>query len=249
MSSNLRSFGMISTTLWQSDKFLKLQDPIERLVYIWLHTSQKTCAGALRVGPAHAYEELDFIKNLEHAEEVFQKLNDVKLIVWFKPYIIIENYLQFNPVKTSRHAIGAFKEVLGLPSCEGKEKLFTALCKQKGTHSLKFWRDKDDEPHEVMHGINSYLETLNGAESLSDDIDMTPLEPPYDPIVTPSGKSKNKTKKDKLEMKTSPTSAVEDGTDESDQVSTEAAQGTEEKHLKGATEAAKSSPLVQKYNH
>jgi hypothetical protein len=208
MSSHLRPFGMISTSLWQSEKFQTVKNLDTRLAYIWLHTSQKTCAGVLRIGAAHLYEEIDFVESIEDAEDIFLQLSNAGLIEWCKPYVIIGNYLRFNPVKSYRHAIGAFNEVLALPDGEPKQKLFALLQKQKGARDLAKWRDKAGEPHRVIFAMNDYI------VGLEDEVDfdgnnqdcLNPSETPYEPLMNPSGKSRSKSINEKGESITLPSS-------------------------------------------
>lgn len=214
MSSHLRPFGMIGTSLWQSAKFQGIKSLEARLAYIWLHTSQKTCAGVLRIGAAHLVEEVDFIESMDHAKSTYHELSDAGLIEWCKPYVIIHNFLRFNPIKSYRHAIGAFNEVLVLPDGEAKERLFKALQKQKGAVDLLNWRDKAGEPHRVIFAINDFLAGLEDRivkletefakldnEAIIVDC-VNPSEAPHEPLTTPSGKSRSKSINEKVESRT-----------------------------------------------
>ncbi len=199
MSSHLRPFGMIGTSLWQSTKFQGIESLETRLAYIWLHTSQKTCAGVLRIGAAHLVEEVDFVESLEAAEDIFHQLSNAGLIEWCKPYVIIGNFLRFNPVKSYRHAIGAFNEILALPDGEPKKELFASLQVQKGAQDLVKWRDKAGEPHRVIFAMNDYIVGLE--DEIDSDIQdyLNPSETPHEPLTTPSSKSRSKSKNEKGE--------------------------------------------------
>jgi hypothetical protein len=199
---------MISTSLWQSEKFQTVKNLDTRLAYIWLHTSQKTCAGVLRIGAAHLYEEVDFVESIEDAEDIFLQLSNAGLIEWCKPYVIIGNFLRFNPVNTYRHAIGAFNEVLALPDGEPKKKLFSALIKTKGARDLAEWRDKKSEPHKVIFAIHEYTSALGedeASKSENNDI-LSCSETPHEPLMNPSGKSRNININEKGESITHPSS-------------------------------------------
>ncbi|MDA8585563.1 hypothetical protein N9L47_04740 [Rhodobacteraceae bacterium] len=187
----MRNFGLISTTVWQSERFASLASLDARLAYIWLHTSAKTCAGVLRIGPAHLLEEVDFVTTLERASAIFTELADAGLISWIRPYVMIQKYLSFNSVKSYKHAIGAFKEVLAMPDCEAKASLLHELQKHKGAIDLAAWRNKSGEPHDVLFDIYSYL---------SDHPDT--LDTPSKPYGNPSGISTNEIKKENAERKT-----------------------------------------------
>lgn len=155
--SNLREFGLIRTGIWQSERFKSLKTSEPKLAYIWLHTSFKTSAGVMRVGPAHLLDEVDFVDSLDHAEELFKELEAAGLIIRNRPFIIITKYVTANPIKAYRHAIGAFREVLALHNSDEKQALMKALQKQKGAMDLVKWRDKNGEPHEVLHEINAFF--------------------------------------------------------------------------------------------
>ena len=189
--SHLRDFGLISTTLWQSECFTSIDALDARLAYIWLHTGQKTCAGVMRIGPAHLFEEVDFVGNLERASEIFCELSDADLISWQRPYTIIKRFLRHNPVTSYRHAIGAFKEVLAMPDCDAKTELMRELQKHKGAIDLAAWRSKSGEPHDVLFDVHQYLtEQIN------------PIDTPSEPLGNPSGISTSKNIKEKGEGRT-----------------------------------------------
>jgi hypothetical protein len=194
MTNSMRPFGMISTSIWQSVRFCELKANDARLAYLWLHTSAKTCAGALRIGPAHLLEEVDFVETLERANEIFAELQKAELIAWNRPYVVIAKYLSFNPVKTYRHAIGAFKEALSLPDGEMKSNLMHELQRHEGAKELARWRNKSGDPHDVMFSIHHFLEVH----------DANPSEPPSDPIRIPSGKMRTENEKEKGELRTGP---------------------------------------------
>ncbi len=155
--SGLRAFGLVSTSIWQSNRFTSLERLDARLAYIWLHTSSKTSAGILRIGPAHLFEETDFIDSLDRASEVFEELSDAKLIQRHRPYVVLNKYITHNPVKTYKHAIGAFNEALAMPEGEAKTRPIEELEKQRGAMELARWRDKSGEPHPVLFDIHSYM--------------------------------------------------------------------------------------------
>lgn len=194
--SGLRDFGLIRTTLWQSERFMSIQALDTRLAYIWLHTSFKTSAGVLRIGPPHLLDEVDFFKDLDRCEEVFQELERAGLIMRAKPFTIITKYLEANPVKTFRHAIAAYREVLVLPENGYKHALLAALKNQQGALKLAVWRDKEDNPHEVIHEINTYF---MGSESDPEPIG-SPSETHQEGIVRGTVRIENiKYKKEKRE--------------------------------------------------
>ncbi len=193
MSSGLRPFGLISTTIWQSEKFNQLATDQARLGYIWLHTSAKTCAGVLRVGPATLFEEFPQFQTLEQANDVFRDFQRVGLIHWFRPYVVLNGYLRFNPVRTCKHAIAAFREALALPDCDAKLDLIRQLRLQPGAPKLVEWRSKDGEAHDVLHALNAYLM----AHMTDGDAAVYPLDRVSDGIGYPSGKSKNTNIKEK----------------------------------------------------
>ena len=185
MISGMRAFGLISTTIWQSEKFNALRSDQSRLCYIWLHTSAKTCAGVMRVGPAHLLEEVETVETLEQANEIFRDFERVGIVQWLRPYVIMVGYLQFNPVKTYKHAIGAFKEALALPECEAKRTLVDQLKRQSGAMALAKWRSKGEEPHEVLFAIERYLNAQNPEPAL------IPLDGVSEQVGYPTGRSKN----------------------------------------------------------
>lgn len=195
MNSGMRAFGLISTTVWQSKKFNALSSDQARLCYIWLHTSAKTCAGVMRVGPAHLLEEVESVTTLEQANEIFKDFERVGIVRWLRPYLVLVGYLQFNPVRTYKHAIGAFKEALALPDCETKHELVDQLKRQSGAMALAKWRSKNGEPHEVLFAIEAYLSSKN----TKSDTKLTPLDGVSNPSEYPSGKSKNTNVKEKGE--------------------------------------------------
>jgi hypothetical protein len=197
MTHGMRSFGLISTTIWQSERFNALSSDQARLCYVWLHTSAKTCAGVMRVGPAHLLEEMASVETLEQAIEIFNDFERVGIVEWFRPYVVLVGYLQFNPVKTYKHAIGAFKEALALPDCEAKHALITHLKQQSGAMALATWRTKGGEPHEVLFSIEAYLSLRN----LELDTALTPLDAVSHPSECPSGKSRNTNIKEKGELR------------------------------------------------
>ncbi|MFY0691325.1 MAG: hypothetical protein JXR14_05305 [Paracoccaceae bacterium] len=168
--STLRPFGLISTTIWQSEKFTGLKALDTRLAYIWLHTSAKTCAGVLRVGPAHLFEEVDFVETLDRASEIFEEMEAAKIIKWQRPYVVITNFLAFNNVKSYRHAIGAFSEVLAMPESEAKTQLIKELQQQPGSRDLSKWRNKNDDPHPVLFQISEYFsDNLNPSGTVQEE--------------------------------------------------------------------------------
>lgn len=222
----LRPFGLISTTLWQSAKFTRLTAMDSRLAYIWLHTSQKTCAGVLRVGPAHLLEEVDFVDTLDRASGIFTELQEAGLIDWQRPYVVLGNFLAFNPVKTFRHAIGAFNETLAMPDGETKTRLMNEIRRTPGAMDLANWRDKNGNPHEVILKIH---------EHFSDE--LNPSETPDEGLGNPPGIKRMKKKKEKGEYRT-PVSA------EAPTVPAEMSQHLLRKE-QGPREATKLSPLAQ----
>ena len=196
MTTGLRPFGLISTTVWQSERFTNLNSLDTRLAYLWLHTSAKTCAGVLRIGPAHLLEEVDYVPTLERASEIFTELVNARLIQWVRPFVVIQNYSRFNPVKSYRHAIGAFKEALALPDSDAKHAVICELKRQPGAMDLAKWRNKAGEPHEVLFAIEAYLNADN----------LNPSETPNEPIGNPSGINRSRNINEKGEGRTPPES-------------------------------------------
>lgn len=234
----MRDFGLISTTVWQSERFSALEALDTRLAYLWLHTSAKTCAGVMRVGPAHLFEEVDFVDSLDRAVQVFSEMSEAELIDWIRPYVVIKKYLSFNPVKSYKHAIGAFKEVLAMPDCTEKTALVCELQKQKGAMDLANWRNKAGDPHDVMFDIYGHL------SEHSDPIDTL-----SEPILNPSGISRSKNRKEKGERRS--------GAEDRDQVVEAAGQSlsgnveglrkgedVEDNSQQGPSESLKRSALV-----
>lgn len=187
LSSHLRDFGLIRSTIWQSERFCQLESLDARLAYIWLHTSQKTCAGVLRIGPAHMTDELDFIDDVDQAEAIFEDLARVGLIYRTRPFIVIRQFLKATPCKSYKHAIAALKECFGLPDGQIKTELFEQIREQKGTFTLVTWRDKDDQPHSLVFQINTYLQQLEN-ERLEAQAELNPLDTPYEGYGGGSGK-------------------------------------------------------------
>ncbi len=227
--SNLRRFGLLATSIWQSDRFTSLEHLDARLAYLWLHTSAKTSAGAMRTGPAHLFEEVDFIESLERASDIFEELVEAKLIHWQRPYVIINKYLSHNPVKSYRHAIGAFKEALALPNCEAKSGLISELQKQSGAMDLASWQDKNGQPHPVLFDICAYLHERSD-----------PSDTPPEPFGNPSGKIYKENENEKGERITSPgTEFLQDGTPDRTQSS------DSQRRPEGPTEELKRSRLAR----
>lgn len=240
MSNSLRSFGMISTSIWQSEKFTKLKSRESQLAYLWLHSSAKTCSGVLRAGPAHLFEECNFVDSLELGNEIFLELHSVEMINHMRPYAVITDYLRFNPVKSFRHAIGAFKEVLALPDCEAKAELFMELQKHKGSRDLVAWRDKDGNCHDILVEIMTYLETISDGFEHVEPF-ASPLQCPSEGVGNPSGKIKNTKKKEK-------SLTVRDPMTQGAVVTTRPVQSDREERPMLASEAAKQSELVKRFN-
>lgn len=185
--SGLREFGLIRTTLWQSERFKSLEQLDARLAYMWLHTSYKTSAGVLRIGPPHLLDELDFVETLDRAEGIFEELKATGLIKRERPFAVITKYIAANPVKTYRHAIGAFKEVLSVPECAAKHCAMSELKKQKGAMELVNWRDKAGQPHQIIHRINAYF-----SDEMPDPEPLTnPSETPNDGFGRGTGRIEN----------------------------------------------------------
>lgn len=185
MSSHLREFGLIRSTIWQSERFCSLERLEAQLAYFWLHTGQKTCAGVLRLGPAHMADELNFLSDVPAATRVLDELEGVGLIVRVKPFVVITQFLKATPVKSYRHAIAAFRECFSLPDCEVKRVLFKELQHQKGAIDLTVWRNKQNEPHAVLFDIHAYAEQL--VDQVPEPL-LNPLHTPSTPIGEGSGK-------------------------------------------------------------
>ncbi len=240
---------MISSKIWTSEKFLSLENLRDRMAYIWLHCSQKTSAGVLRLGPAHMADELDFVGDIANAEEVFEALERAGLIVRQKPFVTIVNFLRFNPVKTYRHAISAWKEVLLLPDSEIKRQTYAELRGAKGTLDLIAWRNKDGQPHEVIFEMERLASQIEGWESeampsepdIHSDATANPSDTPNGPISIPSDTHANGVetpsgkpiiKKEKREIR------PEAATGSAPTASTSAPSATDERHRRGARPTA-----------
>lgn len=192
-----RSFGMVSTTIWQSDKFNSLERLDARLAYIWLLASGRTCAGVLRVGPAHLYEEASIVETHERSTEIFSELKAANLIDWFKPYVVILGYVNFNPIKSQNHAVAAFREVLALPKGKAKRQLLQILKKQRGARILIEHRDKSGNPHELLFELHAHFEEVGEEEDSALSI-RNPSERVSKPLQYPSGTSKTKIENEKV---------------------------------------------------
>jgi len=84
--ASYRPFGMIRSGIWQSERFMSVASNDARLAYFWMHTSYKTCAGVLRIGPYHLLAEVDFVQDIARAEEIFNELEAAGLIVVLHPF-------------------------------------------------------------------------------------------------------------------------------------------------------------------
>lgn len=192
-----RAFGMIRTKIWQSERFTSVAAADARLAYFWMHTSYKTSAGVLRIGPYHLLEEVDLVQDLARAEAIFEELAKADLIVVHRPFVVITKFLKANPVKSWKHAVGALGDILELPEGELRNALMDELIQHVGTRQLVDWRDKSGEPHPLVHVINAYL--------LEKDEDWSELYPnPSNSLYegNGSGFSKKENNKEKKEHRT-----------------------------------------------
>ena len=214
-----RRFGLLLTSIWQSEKFLSLTDPNDRLAYIWLHTSLKTSAGVLRVGPASLVDEVDFLNTLEEGLETLERLRAAGLIIWMKPFVIICKYVSANPPESWQHAVGALNEVLSLPKCTEKGEMLVRLRDTNGYRKLVKRGEKIGEPHKSVmraHEYSAECDKYHSSDMASprDDthsitrFDPTdtlskPLQNPFDGVSI-EVKEKNKNRTSEEEKKEGP---------------------------------------------
>jgi len=195
--ASYRPFGMIRSGIWQSERFMSVASNDARLAYFWMHTSYKTCAGVLRIGPYHLLAEVDFVQDIARAEEIFNELEAAGLIVVLHPFVVITKFLEANPVTSWRHAVGAISDILELPEGELKDALLDEVLRHEGTRKLVAWRDKNGEPHPLVHVINAHLIEQNGNQF--EDL-PNPSQTHSD--VFGMGTSKKENEKQKEELRT-----------------------------------------------
>jgi len=190
-----RPFGIIKTSIWQSERFLSVVSLDARLAYFWMHTSYKTCAGVLRIGPYHLLAEVDFVQDIERAEVIFSELEAAGLIVVLRPFVVITKFLEANPAKNWRHAVGAIGDILELPEGELRDALLDEARRHEGTLKLVKWRDKNGEPHPLVNVINAHL--LEQFDNQSEQL-PNPSHTHSEGFGMGTSKKENKKKKEEL---------------------------------------------------
>ena len=112
-----RDFGKISTTLWQSKKFRKLESDKARLLYVYLHTNPLgNGAGCFQLFPEFGTKQLGW--SLEEYRENLHALEIADLIEvdWTEDGILINNFLTFSPPTNPKHALGLIRHIEKVPS-------------------------------------------------------------------------------------------------------------------------------------
>jgi hypothetical protein len=211
--ASYRPFGMIRSGIWQSERFRSVASDDARLAYFWMHTSYKTCAGVLRIGPYHLLAEVDFVKGIERAEAIFNELEGAGLIIVLRHFVVIAKFLEANPVKSWMHAAGAIGDILELPEGELRGALFEEVIRHEGTRKLLVWRDKNGDPHPLVHVINAHR--FEQIDNQSEEL-PNPSHDQSEGFGMGTSKKENKKKKEELRTQNDATSRIgSKGTDTS----------------------------------
>lgn len=116
-------FGLISKSIWHSEKFRALGCPIAKLVYHYLHTNEhRNSAGVYVLKRGYAAYDLDL--SLEDYDRAIDRAIDRGLIAYDKKHeiVLIFEFFRFNPATNHKHAAGIRKCIERLPDSEIKEK-------------------------------------------------------------------------------------------------------------------------------
>lgn len=123
-----RDFGKIRSSIWQSRKFLALQNDQTRLLYLYLHTCPHgNSVGCFRLPKGYALADMSW--PVEAFDSAIEELCKVNLIGWDESESVVRlvDFLKHSGITNQKHAAGALKAAISLPDCLEKQILFNEL--------------------------------------------------------------------------------------------------------------------------
>ncbi len=123
-----RTYGKISTSLWNSRKFRVVKDPLTRLVYLYLHTCPHVnSVGCFVLRDGYAADDIGIdVKGYRKAIDTLSKANLIAFDADENVVRIID-FLRHDPFTGPKHALGALRIAAQLPECSEKRNLFNEL--------------------------------------------------------------------------------------------------------------------------
>lgn len=154
----MREFVKISTTIWDSRKFAKIDDDA-RLAYFYLQTCKSiNSVGCFVLKEGYAIADLGWTaKRYGNAIDTLCKACLIA-IDRDEDMVRIVNYMAFNPFMNPKHASGAIKIAEALPNSPEKLNVLKDLAECK-------YADENDDLHNLIETLSKqyrYTETVTG---------------------------------------------------------------------------------------
>ncbi len=146
----MRYYAKISTSLWDSQKFGRLNDDRARLLYLYFHTNPKANAvGCYVIKPGHIAADTGW--DIEAVAKAIDSLSKASLIDWnaAENVVRIVGFLDHDEPTNGRHAIYFVKTALGLPDCQQKILVLEEVLSLRHVQGLEC-KDEFDEALATM---------------------------------------------------------------------------------------------------
>lgn len=179
----MRDFGKISTSIWQSKKFMGLKSDDLRMFYLYLHTCPHVNSiGCFRLPVGYVMADLKWSDRATNS--AIDALCKAQLVRWDnqEQIILISNFLAESPITNIKHGAGACKLALSLPECELKHCIIDELLADKYAGGVSEWKGYDRPIHTPIDTTETETEPERETEpetdiTIAETSDVTVIEP------------------------------------------------------------------------